>query len=142
MRTMTDKIGYSLVIIGFFAMIFKYGNYILYETIYLINGNVVYTEIVSKEIINEKYIYHFIIQGENAINYLSLPTYKEYNLEEIVKVRTVPLFEKVFLGEFVLVSYLLGILLLVFGFVISTLSFWMITGIENKFTLRIKSSKR
>lgn len=142
MRTMTDKIGYSLVIIGFFAMIFKYGNYILYETIYLINGNVVYTEIVSKKIINEKYIYRFIIQGENEINYLSLPTYKEYNLEEIVKVRTVPLFEKVFLGEFVLVSYLLGILLLVFGFAISTLSFWMIFGIENKFTLRIKSSKK
>lgn len=142
MRTITDRIGYSLILIGFIAMIFKYGNYLLYETIYLINGNVVYVEIKSKEIVNGKNIYYFILYDGAEKKYSSIPTNKVFLHEKNVKARTVPLFQKVFLGEFVLSSYVIGLTLLVFGLLISILSFWLIFGIENRFTQRINHSKR
>jgi len=142
MKGLFDKIGYILIIVGFFAILFKYGNYLLLETSYLINGSVEQLEIFSKEKVNGKNVYCFKLNNETEEIYTSLPTKKEFIENGKVKVRTVPLFNKVFIGDFTLGSYLVGIALLAFGLAVSTLSFWMIVGIQNKYTLRVKNGNK
>ncbi len=138
MKVKLDKIGYLLIIVGFFAILYKYGNYLLFETSYLINGSVEHLEIASKEKVNGKNVYYFKLGNETENTYTSLPTQKVYLENSKVVVRTVSQFYKVFIGDFTLSSYLVGIALLVFGLAVATLSFWMIIGVQNKYTARIK----
>lgn len=142
MKGILDKIGYILIIVGFFAILYKYGSYLLFETSYLINGSVEHLEIDSKEKVNGKNVYYFKLGNETEETYTSLPTKKEYVENGKVKVRTVPPFNKVFLGDFTLGSYVVGIALLVFGLAVATLSFWMIIGVQNKYTERIKHANK
>jgi hypothetical protein len=142
MKGILDKIGYILIIVGFFAILYKYGSYLLFETSYLINGRVEQLDIVSKEKVNGKNVYYFKLDNEAKETYTSLPTKKEYLENGKVKVRTVPLFNKVLIGNFTLGSYVVGIALLVFGLAVATLSFWMIIGIQNKYTARIKYANK
>jgi len=142
MKGIFDKIGYILIIFGFFAILFKYGYYLLFETSYLLNGNVEKLEITSKEKLNEKNIYYFKSNNGTGNIYASLPTKKEYFKNDKIEVRTVPLFKKVFIGGFVLGSYIVGIVLLFFGLAVATLSFLMIFGIKNKFTSRVNNANK
>ena len=140
MKIIFDKIGYILIIVGFLLMLYKYGSYLLYETTFLIIGNKEELEIDKVEKIEEKYIYYFKLNNESNNIYSTLPTNKVIFENSIVIVRTIPIFQRVYIGEFLIGSYIVGILLLLIGIAVSTLSIWMIFGIENKYTLRIKQA--
>jgi hypothetical protein len=140
MKAIFDKIGYTLVVFGFFCILYKNGNYLLFETSFLLNGSVENLEVTSKEKVNDENIYYFKLNNTAQNIYKSLPTQKEYLENDKVKVRTIPMFKKVFIGEFVLGSYIIGIALVLFGLAVAALSFCMIFNIENKYTTRIKQA--
>lgn len=138
MRAITDKLGYILIILGFIALIYKHGTYLLFETVFLISGKSIHSQVISKKSQEEKYTYYFKVKEAPDLNYSSLPSKKIYYINDIVKVRTIPFFEKVVLGEFNLTAYLIGIGFFLFGLLICILSIWMIFDVNNKYTIRIK----
>jgi hypothetical protein len=142
MKRIFDKIGYCLLIISFLVIINNYGKYLLYETSFLIFGNSLDLVIINKKVVNNKNIYYFSLTNDIRDIYSSDPTKKELSQFSKIKVRVVPFFKKVYIGPFVWISYIMGLILFLFCFFISMISFWMIFDIENTFTIRIKQAQK
>jgi hypothetical protein len=139
MKVFLNKLGYALILVGFIAMNYKYGSYLLYESTYLIFGEQQELRVENKNNIEGKNIYYFRSESsEQKTLYSSIPIKRNIQLDELVQVRTVPIFNKVFLGPFLLVPFVMGLLLLFFGFFISIISVLMIFDVNNFITQKIR----
>lgn len=142
MKVFLNKLGYALILVGFIAMNYKYGSYLLYESTYLIFGEQQELRVENKNNIEGKNIYYFRSESsEQKTLYSSIPIKRNIQLDELVQVRTVPIFNKVFLGPFLLVPFVMGLLLLFFGFFISIISVLMIFDVNNFITQKIRKGQ-
>lgn len=137
MKIISKKIKSIIIINCFFILCFYYGQYILYTSIYLIFGHTSEMVIVKKEAVNDKYRYYLTLKNDTLTKYSTLPIKKDIALKSIVIVKVVPFFNKVFLGRFVMIGYIIGVILLSYFFFLAIVSFCGIFGIPNKFAERL-----
>ncbi len=142
MNKLCDKFGYFILILGFIAINYKYGEYLLYETTYLCMGD--YKQVTVKEIERKdnKYLYTYnILIDSRVVEYRSPPTTKQLTLGEKVTTRTVPIFGVVLLGKFTFISYIIGVMLFLIGLILTFLSCSIILNLDNYITKKFKISK-
>lgn len=135
----SNKLGHFLIIVGFLALNFKYGEFLLYETVYLLAGKNEVLIVKSTKVIDHKFVYCFAYVTEAGSCWLtSLPTKKILIDNEKISARIVPFFNVVLLGKFVIQSYCIGILIYFLCFAGSVLSILIILDINNVITRKFK----
>lgn len=124
----SDRIGYLLLLVCSFFLIYSYGFYVLYETDFILYGRTSTLRITDVEHIDNKFIYVYSVDSMNTkSSYIStLPTKVEKKIGEISNVRVIPNFKIAAYGKFSIFSYLCGIFLISILVTLSILSIYKI----------------
>lgn len=123
MKSILEKVGYSLVIFGFIIFIIKFKVSIFYLTDYLVNGKEAIVLIESKKTNHNFYTYECILkENHEIIQYTSFPSTKNLSVGDKVSVLISPTFKVVLLGKFVLTPYVLSIVFFLFFLLASILA--------------------
>lgn len=142
MNKLLDKIGYSFYIGLYFFLVVNYGNFTLFETIYLVFGDKVDGTVVKQSNLNGKIIYSFSYYDEEVSKTCkSFPTKARLSFNETKKIRVVPFFNIALLHNFNFMVYFVSLVFFLFGLIVSIICLLFLFNIKNIITLRILKNR-
>ncbi len=131
MKKTTDKLGYLMFVCCYIFIVFNYGKYNLYESLYLVSGDSFDGKVLESSGINGKVIYLFAYndhQTPKTIN--SNPTKTYLKVNEVKKIRVIPYFNIALLYSFSFIPYFVTSVFFLFGFLFTIHSFLKIFNIS------------
>ena len=138
MKKTFDKLGYAIYILLYLFLVIYYGNYTVYESVYLLFGDSFDGTIINQSYSDGKLIYQFsYIDEEVSMTCTSLPTKFRLSLFETKKIRVVPFFNIAILYSFNAIAYVVSLAFFIFGFIVSIICILFLFNIKNKITMRI-----
>ncbi len=138
MKKTFDKLGYAFYILLYLFLVIYYGNYTVYESVYLLFGDSFDGRIIDQSYSDGKLIYQFsYIDEEVSMTCTSLPTKSILSFFESKKIRVVPFFNIALLYSFNAIAYVVSLAFFIFGFIVSIICILFLFNIKNKITIRI-----
>lgn len=142
MKNLFDKIGYSFYVGLYLFLVVNYGNFTLFETVYLIFGDKVDGTVFKQSNLNGKKIYSFsYYDKEVSKKCSSLPSKSKFSINETKKIRVVPFFNLALLNNFNVMLYSVSLVFFLFGLIVSIICLLLLFNIKNKITLRILNNR-
>jgi hypothetical protein len=120
----------------------NYGNFTLFETIYLVFGDKFVGTVVKQSNLNGKIIYNFSYYDEEVSKTCSsFPTTARLSLNETKKIRVVPFFNIALLHNFNFMVYLVSLVFFLFGLIVSIICLLFLFNMKNKIMIRILKNR-
>lgn len=124
MKKTIDKMGYVMFISCYIFLLYNYGKYNLYESLYLVSGASFDGRVLGSTGIDGKGIYQFSYaehQTSKSIN--SNPTKTKLKINEVKKIRVIPYYDIALLYPFNFIPYFVTSVFFLLGFLGTILSF-------------------